>query len=129
MLAMILKEFRELRRDRRTLAMLIVLPILFLVVFGFAANFTITTLTAGVFGPQATQVEQQLKSNPQAAGHFDVVETDTSGTAADARQFLVDGKANIAISTGDAKPTVYIDGSNIFAAASNENGSGIGLPP
>ena len=31
------KEFRELVRDRRTLAMLIVMPLLLLVIFGYAA--------------------------------------------------------------------------------------------
>lgn len=118
MFAMIVKEFRELRRDRRTLAMLVFLPILLLLVFGFAANFTIDTLTAGVFGPQAALVEQQFKANPQAADRIEIVETDSKGDAAAAEQFLVDGKANIAIITGDAKPMVYIDGSNIFAAQS-----------
>ena len=60
MLAMIIKEFRELRRDRRTLAMLLALPILLLVVFGYAANFHITTLTTALVGPGAAQVEQQI---------------------------------------------------------------------
>ena len=34
MWAMIVKEFRQVRRDRRTLAMMIVLPVLLLVVLG-----------------------------------------------------------------------------------------------
>ena len=42
MRAMILKEFRELRRDRRTLGMMIVMPLLLLVVFGYAANFYVS---------------------------------------------------------------------------------------
>ena len=42
MKAMVVKEFRELLRDRRTLAMLIVLPLLLLVVFGYAADFSIS---------------------------------------------------------------------------------------
>ncbi len=44
MWAMIVKEFRQLRRDRRTLAMMIVLPVLLLVVFGYAASFDVTTI-------------------------------------------------------------------------------------
>ena len=56
---MVLKEFRELFRDRRTLAMLVGLPLLLLVIFGYAANFTVTTVDAAVVGPQAGQ----------AAGH------------------------------------------------------------
>ena len=35
---MVAKEFHELRRDRRTVAMMIVLPVVLLVVFGYAAN-------------------------------------------------------------------------------------------
>ena len=47
-LAMIVKEFRELARDRRTLAMLIALPLLFLVIFGYAANFSVTSTKAAL---------------------------------------------------------------------------------
>ncbi|CAN5810114.1 hypothetical protein BH23ACT4_BH23ACT4_02510 [soil metagenome] len=38
MWAMIAKEFRQVRRDHRTLAMMIVMPVLLLVVFGYAAS-------------------------------------------------------------------------------------------
>lgn len=118
MLAIVIKEFRELRRDRRTLAMLIALPILLLVVFGFAANFTITTLDAVAVGPAATQVESQIIANPKTAGHLNFVATDPSGDAAAARSYLVDGEASIAVVTRGAKPLVYIDGSSLFAAQS-----------
>ena len=53
MWAMIVKEFRQLRRDRRTLAMMIVLPVLLLVVFGYAASFDVKTIPTVVAGPQA----------------------------------------------------------------------------
>ena len=39
MRAMILKEVRQLRRDRRTVAMLVVIPVVLLTVFGYAARF------------------------------------------------------------------------------------------
>jgi ABC-type multidrug transport system ATPase subunit len=52
MRAMIVKEFRELVRDRRTLAMLIVMPLLLLVIFGYAANFYVSSLKTAVVGPQ-----------------------------------------------------------------------------
>jgi ABC-2 type transport system permease protein len=53
---MVVKEFRELRRDRRTTAMLVVLPLLLLVIFGYAANFTIDSVRTEVVGPQAAAV-------------------------------------------------------------------------
>ena len=46
MWAMIVKEFRQLRRDRRTLAMMIVLPVVLLVVFGYAASFDVSAIPA-----------------------------------------------------------------------------------
>ena len=55
MWAMIVKEFRQLRRDRRTLAMMIVLPVVLLVVFGYAASFDVSAIPAVVAGPQAAQ--------------------------------------------------------------------------
>ncbi len=55
MWAMIVKEFRQLRRDRRTLAMMIVMPVLLLVVFGYAASFDVKTIPTVVAGPQAEQ--------------------------------------------------------------------------
>ena len=60
MRAMILKEFRELRRDRRTLAMLIAMPLLLLVIFGYAANFYVSHVDTAVVGPQAQAVAGQL---------------------------------------------------------------------
>ncbi len=44
MRAMMLKEFRELRRDHRTVGMLVMMPLLLLVVFGYAANFSVSTV-------------------------------------------------------------------------------------
>src|SRR5215471_18864619 len=53
MWAMIVKEFRQVRRDRRTLAMMIVMPVLLLVVLGYAASFDVKTISVAVSGPQA----------------------------------------------------------------------------
>ena len=39
--ALVRKEFIELRRDRRTLAMIIAIPLLFLLIFGYAASFDV----------------------------------------------------------------------------------------
>lgn len=62
MWAMIVKEFRQLRRDRRTLAMMIVLPVLLLVVFGYAASFDVKSIPTVVAGPQAQQLPLPARS-------------------------------------------------------------------
>ena len=60
MWAIALKEFRQLRRDRRTVAMLFLLPFLFLIVFGYAASFDIKQVPTIVVGPGAGLVAPLL---------------------------------------------------------------------
>jgi len=110
MRAMIVKEFRELRRDHRTMAMLIALPILLLIVFGYAANFAVDQLSTAIVGAQAEQAAEQLPD------FFDVSAIDTTGDRDDAAEFLRDNEADLAIVTGAAPLTVLVDGSNLFAA-------------
>ena len=112
MKAMIVKEFRELVRDRRTLAMLVVLPLLLLIIFGYAANFYVSSVKAAVVGPQAGQVAQQLPS------FFHVTVTDPSETQADAERLLRDNKVDVALVTGQTPTLALVDGSNLFAAQS-----------
>jgi len=107
---MILKEFRELRRDKRTMAMLIMLPIVLLVIFGYAANFTIDELHTQVIGPGAEQVADQLPDL------FVVDATLPEATTQDAKDMLRDNEADVVIDTTTAPPTAYVDGSSLFAA-------------
>lgn len=119
MRAVFLKEFQELRRDRLTLAMLIVMPLLLLVIFGYAANFTVDTLRVTAVGSQASALTDLIAQHPDLASHLDVVATDSAGTDADAQAALVDRQADVALFTdGPGTVTVYIDGANLFAAQS-----------
>lgn len=110
MRAMIVKEFRELRRDRRTVAMLVVLPVLLLVIFGYAADFTIDEVATQVVGPDAERVAAAL---PEP---FDVQETDPDATAQDAHDLLRDDVADVVVDTSTSPPTAYVDGSSLFVA-------------
>ena len=129
MWAMVAKEFRELRRDRRTMAMMIVLPVLLLVVFGYAANFTVHNIPAYVAGPSASQAAALLR--PPV---FRVTEVDPAGDAATAQERLRDGKDVIAVVTGGAKPVVLMDGTQLFSVQTAERAlaqvaQGAGVPP
>ena len=113
MWAIALKEFRELRRDRRTLAMLFLLPFLFLVVFGYAASYDIKEVPTIVFGAQAGQMARVLPKS------LSVVRLDQAGGAAAARDALRRGEAVVAVVTPSrpgAAAHVYIDGTELFAA-------------
>jgi ABC-2 type transport system permease protein len=112
MWAMIVKEFRQLRRDRRTLAMMIVMPVILLVVFGYAASFDVKTIPTVAAGPQAAAAAGAL-GRP-----FDVVTTAPAQGRAWAQQQLRDGHAAVAVVTGGSRPIVLIDGSQLFTAKS-----------
>jgi len=108
-LAMVIKEFRQLRRDRRTLAMLIVLPLLMLTVFGYAASFDVPEVRTVVVGPGA---EQAARSLPE---QLEVVAVRPSDGRAQAVEELRDGKATVAVVTG-GQPAVLVDGADLFGA-------------
>ena len=107
MWAMIVKEFRQPRRDRRTLAMMIVLPVLLLVVFGYAASFDVTVIPVAVAGPGAAGLDLRAP--------FQVVQRAPSEGASWAQDELRDGHAAAAVTTG-TRITVLIDGSQLFTA-------------
>jgi ABC-2 type transport system permease protein len=110
MWAMVMKEFRQLRRDRRTLAMMIVVPLILLIVFGYAARFDVMNIPTKVVGPEADRVADELPDL------FSVDETDPQAGEADAEELLRDGEAVVAVVTGRSEAVALIDGSQLFSA-------------
>jgi len=117
MLPIAQKEFRQVRRDRRTLAMMLLMPVLLLVVFGYAASFNVKQLSVEVLGPQAEQVAPQIA---RLVGDqditIDVVAVDPTGTRATGEDDLRDGAAVVAVVTGQTPPLALVDGSQLFSA-------------
>lgn len=111
MRAMVLKEFRQLRRDRRTLALMIMVPLLLLVVFGYVARFDITRISTAVVGPQAETVASLL---PEP---FDVTLVDPAGDRAAGEDLLRRSQAIIVV-VAEPPLTILIDGTELFAAQS-----------
>jgi ABC-2 type transport system permease protein len=124
MWAILVKEFRELRRDRRMVALMVLLPLLLLVVFGYAARFDIHSVPAKVVGPQARQAAAHL---PRL---FDVSSVDTSADRADAVSDLRTGNYGAILVTAEAaRPELLVDGANLFdAQAVTKAVAGAGLP-
>lgn len=110
MLAMILKEFRQVVRDRRTLAMLIVMPVVLLLVFGYAASFDVDEIPTAVVGPGAAALVGELP--PVIA----VRVTEPAATRSEAVDMLRAGDVHLAIVTGNGPPVVLVDGSELFMA-------------
>jgi ABC-2 type transport system permease protein len=114
MWAMVAKEFRQLRRDRRTVAMMIVLPVVLLVVFGYAANFDVHDIPTVVVGPGARQAAASLRPP------FHVTEVDPAAGGAAARSKLQDGQAVVAVVTGGTAVHVLMDGTQLFSVETAE---------
>ncbi|MEX2627478.1 MAG: ABC transporter permease [Ilumatobacteraceae bacterium] len=110
--AMAVKEFRQLRRDRRTVALLVFQPLIMLIGFGYAVGFDVEEITTAVYGPQAEQTADAL---PPALA----VETiDAVGARDDAEAALRAGDVTVAMVVDGPVQDVLIDGSQLFAARS-----------
>ena len=112
MKAMIMKEFRQMTRDRRTVALMVGLPLMLLVIFGYAARFDVTSIDTLVVGPEAEAWAAELDAV------YTVVDIDTSGDRADAERALRNSDAHVAIVTGGPVPPLLIDGTELFVAQS-----------
>ncbi len=104
MLAMVTKEIRQARRDRRTLAMMIVMPIMLLVVFGYAASFDVGAIE--ITFPQGTPPQTDL---PEL---FEPVET----TQTDPVRILQHGEADVVLTARGGSALASIDGAQLFTA-------------
>ncbi|QWW19754.1 ABC transporter permease [Schaalia sp. 19OD2882] len=122
--AMILKEFRELRRDRRTLAILVFMPFMLLLVFGYAANFTVESTSVLVTGPAANSLAEELKDN-QAARDDLVITTTEADLEESAIEGLMRSGQYVAVVRAEKSDTstpiaarthLWVDGSQLFAA-------------
>lgn len=116
MQAMVRKEFRQLRRDRRTLALMIVVPLLLLVVFGYVARFDVKEIPTAVLGPRAEAVAATLEADTRDP--FDVTIVDPTGDRAVGEDLLRRSRAIVAIVTDQPPLTLLVDGSEMFAAQS-----------
>jgi ABC-2 type transport system permease protein len=109
MWAMVAKEFRQLRRDHRTLAMMIVLPVLLLVVFGYAASFKVSRIPTVVVGAEANVVA------PALPAPFHVVRIIPSGDRSTAVSWLRDSSAVVGVVAAPRGATLLMDGTQLFS--------------
>lgn len=95
--AMVAKEFIQMRRDRVTFAMMIGIPLLQVVLFGYAINADPKHLPAAIVladdGPQARSVLYGLRNS----SYFDFV-----------RQYHTEGQARQALAAGDVQFVINI---------------------
>jgi drug efflux transport system permease protein len=77
-LAVGLKEFRQIRRDRRTLMILLFIPVFFLLLYGYALNFDIRHIHIAVEDRDYSPESRRLVSAFVNSTYFDLVASVTS---------------------------------------------------
>jgi len=95
--ALLVKEFIQMRRDRLTFGMMIVLPIIQLLLFGFAINTDVKHLPTIVFDQSLQQDSRDLLSSLTASEYFDIKYVATSFQ-----------EVNTAVDSGEAKVGIII---------------------
>jgi ABC-2 type transport system permease protein len=88
--AVLMKEFVQMRRDRLTFAMMIGVPIMQLVLFGYAINMDPKGLPAAVVSAEASPFSRSLVRALENTGYFRVVAT--PATVREADRLLALGK-------------------------------------
>ena len=101
-----------MRRDRRTMALMLGVPVIMLTVFGYAARFDVNRIPTAVVGTAPSG------ETPALPPGFHVVERRPGGDVATARHLLRDSRAHVAIVNHPGGTDVLIDGSELFSAQS-----------
>jgi len=120
------KEFRQIRRDRRTLIILLFVPAFFLLVYGYALNFDIRNVPLALQDNDKSTASRELVSAFVNSGYFDLVGEAPNTEAidrlidrGDARAVLVvPGRYGAALATG--RPTsvqFLVNGDNANTAS------------
>ncbi len=91
----ILKEFLQLRRDRRMIPMLVIAPLIQIVIFGFAANLDVNDVPLLVVDRDRTAASRELTDRFLSSGRFVLVGTEDEPEAVEG--WLVRGRAQIAL--------------------------------
>jgi ABC-type multidrug transport system permease subunit len=90
--AIMIKEFIEIRRDPRTLGLVVLMPVLLLILFGFAINLDIKQIRTAVCDRDRTPESRALAEAFFSSGYFVSVGTEACGRQA---EFLDRGRANV----------------------------------
>ena len=92
---MLMKEFLELRRDKWAMFRLIVPLLIQVLVFGYAATFTVSHVATVVLDLDRSQASRMLISHFEANGRFDIV--DMAATQREVIHDIDTGRAVVAI--------------------------------
>ena len=70
LLALLKKEFIQMRRDRLTLVILLIMPVVQLIIYGLAINTDVKHLKTAVFYPSLSAANRELLNSFTASESF-----------------------------------------------------------
>ena len=97
--AMVQKEFIQMRRDRLTFGMMVGIPLMQLMLFGFAINFDPKGLPTAVMVSQPSAFSRSFVAALETSGYFNVISQPACEAAA--RQQLDEGEVQFIVSIPD----------------------------
>jgi ABC-2 type transport system permease protein len=136
-LAIAWKELLQLRRDRPTLSMMVVLPMMQLMLFGYAINTDVRHIPAVVFDRDHSAESRDLVARLLATGFYDL--RGYVSSYREVEQEMRAGRARVAIAIADdfserlqaggrGNVQLVVDGSDPMTVASATNtGTGTGM--
>lgn len=93
--AVVVKEFRHLGRDKRMLAIVVLMPIMMLILFSYALSFDIENVTTIIIDTDRTPTSQRYVQNYAQSDFFEVAAHGDS--MRDADQAFATGAARVAV--------------------------------
>lgn len=93
--AVIAKEFRQIRRDPRTLAVLVFVPAILLFLFGYVLSFDVTHIATGVLDLDHSDRSREFTRRLTVGEYFDLREVATTRAALD--RAIAEGRVTVAI--------------------------------
>jgi ABC-2 type transport system permease protein len=91
----IVKEFQQIRRDRRMIPVIFVAPIVQVVVFGFAVNTDVTDVPTVLVDQDRSVASRDLASRFVQSGYFEIVGAEERADAVD--RWLVTSRAQMGL--------------------------------
>jgi ABC-2 type transport system permease protein len=120
-LAVCRKELRQIRRDRRTLLILIFVPAFFLLLYGYALNWDIRHITLAVQDRDGTPESRALVSAFINSGYFDRVSDARSPAEIDRLLDLNEARAVLVIPEGFSRDLVRSTTPQVQVLINGEN--------
>ena len=125
-LAIIQKEFSQTLRDRTTLGIMLTMPLLQLILFGYAINTNVSHIPSVVADQSMDNTSRAYLDAMVNSGYFNIISN--ASDQAGAIQAIDDGKAQVGIVIppnfeqnmlrGDAQVLILVDGSDFFTSQS-----------